>query len=82
VKLAMSDAIVNTENSSMYSMGTDRLLDIFTFRSDQDDEKLNTKGSKAKRIDTDSIDNVYSSNEYESLSVQEFVKGFAVNRKN
>lgn len=30
VKRAMSDAVVNTENSTMYSMGTDRLLDLFT----------------------------------------------------
>jgi TATA-binding protein-associated factor len=30
VKVAMSDAVVNTENTTMYSMGTDRLLDLFT----------------------------------------------------
>ena len=30
VKLAMSDAVVNTDNTTMYSMGTDRLLDLFT----------------------------------------------------
>ncbi len=30
VKVAMSEAVVNTENSTMYSMGTDRLLDLFT----------------------------------------------------
>ena len=35
-KMAMSKAIVNSENTTMYSMGTDRLLDIFTFRSDAD----------------------------------------------
>ncbi|ACI64555.1 predicted protein, partial [Thalassiosira pseudonana CCMP1335] len=28
-KQTTSDAVVNTENSTMYSMGTDRLLDIF-----------------------------------------------------
>ncbi|EEC50024.1 predicted protein, partial [Phaeodactylum tricornutum CCAP 1055/1] len=35
-KLAMSEAIVNADNSTMFSMGTDRLLDIFTMRSDQE----------------------------------------------
>lgn len=28
-KLAMSNAIINTDNSTMFSMGTDRLLDLF-----------------------------------------------------
>jgi len=30
VKIAMSNAIVNTDNSTLFSMGTDRLLDLFT----------------------------------------------------
>ncbi len=30
IKIAMSGALVNTENSAMFSMGTDRLLDLFT----------------------------------------------------
>ena len=34
-KLRMSDAIVTSDNSSLFSMGTDRLLDIFTVRSSQ-----------------------------------------------
>lgn len=28
-KLIISDAIVNTDNSTMFSMGTDKLLDLF-----------------------------------------------------
>ena len=28
-KLVISDAIINTDNSTMFSMGTDRLLDLF-----------------------------------------------------
>ena len=31
-KLAMSNAIVNTDNSTMFSMGTDRLLDLFDMK--------------------------------------------------
>lgn len=34
-KMAVSEAIVNGENSTMFSMGTDRLLDIFAFRGSQ-----------------------------------------------
>ena len=41
-KLAMSKAIVNTDNSTMFSMGTDRLLDIFSCRSDQQNEGSNS----------------------------------------
>lgn len=80
VKLAMSDAIVNSDNSSMYSMGTDRLLDIFTYQSGEDGRtgKNNVEGLKKRKkgIDIDAIDEFYNSNEYDSLSVQEFVKDF------
>ncbi len=74
-KKATSDAVVNTENSSMFSMGTDRLLDIFTFSGSNsigsatsaqaDDEK----GDDALKYLDD------HSNEYESLSVQGFMSG-------
>lgn len=33
-KKATSEAVVNADNSTMFSMGTDRLLDIFTVRGD------------------------------------------------
>ena len=33
-KIKVADAVVNTDNSTMYSMGTDRLLDIFSDRED------------------------------------------------
>ena len=32
-KMATSDAVVNSDNSTIYSNGTDKLLDIFTCRS-------------------------------------------------
>jgi superfamily II DNA or RNA helicase len=83
VKLAMSAAIVNTENSSMYSMGTDRLLDIFTFRSEQDDDgrDAKTEGSKHGGIGVDAVDDAYyDADEYNSLTVQEFVKEFSIKR--
>jgi hypothetical protein len=65
-KLAMSEAIVNADNSTMFSMGTDRLLDIFTMRSDQEPSNISV-------YDLDSL--VEDSNEtYESLGVHEFIK--------
>jgi hypothetical protein len=45
-KVAMSNTIVN-DNSKMFSMGTDRLLDIFTFRSEQ--ESQTTEDSQQSR---------------------------------
>lgn len=39
-KIEISNAIVNTDNSTMHSMGTDRLLDILTFRGPQTNESL------------------------------------------
>lgn len=83
VKLAMSAAIVNTENSSMYSMGTDRLLDIFTFRSEQDDNGRDAKTEESKHggIGVEAVDDAYyDANEYNSLTVKEFVKEFSNKR--
>lgn len=66
-KIAMSKAVVNTENSTLYSMGTDRLLDIFTpTTSNKDGGDLQ---------DLDAIMARYA-HDYESLSVDEFIRGF------
>lgn len=35
IKKEMSEAIVNSDNSTMYSMGTDRLLDLFDIESNE-----------------------------------------------
>ena len=72
-KKAISDAVVNSENSTMYSMGTEKLLDIFTFR-----------GSTSKSDGADD-DNLLSyldeeSNEYASLSVDAFLGGLSTDR--
>lgn len=71
-KLAMSAAIVNTENSSMYSMGTDRLLDIFQYRSEV------SKGANGQSSDLenalDALVERYEY-EYESLSLHDFISG-------
>jgi hypothetical protein len=52
-KVAMSDAIVNTDNSTLYSMGTDRLLDIFSARSNQDADV--SAQNETNRFDLDSL---------------------------
>jgi hypothetical protein len=71
-KLAMSDAIVNTDNSTMFSMGTDRLLDIFRFRS----EVSIGEGSSQDMGNTlDALVERYE-DEYQSLSVGDFTTGF------
>jgi hypothetical protein len=72
-KVIMSNAIVNTENSSLYSMGTDRLLDIFTFRTEQNETQSGTMTSSLQLLqDLDDQDE-----EYHSLSVEEFVRAIS-----
>lgn len=70
-KIAMSDTIVNTDNSTMYSMGTDKLLDIFTFRSDQ--ENPNDETEQPSRYNLDALVERYGE-DYASLTVEEFVR--------
>jgi TATA-binding protein-associated factor len=71
-KVATSNAIVNTDNSRVYSMGTDRLLDIFTFRNDQDGRQ-----EEDANIDYD-LDGLVErcAEDYTSLSVDEFMRSF------
>lgn len=75
-KKATSDAVVNTDNSTMYSMGTDRLLDIFTCRG------VNGKSASSRQGDAGD-DNVLSyldngsMDEYSSLSVDGFIRGLS-----
>ena len=72
--MAMSKAIVNSENSTMYSMGTDRLLDIFTFRSDSEDKSK--KSSKTSAVNLDALEDEYNGDDYASLSLKSFIDGF------
>lgn len=71
-KLAMSKAIVNTENSSMYSMGTDRLLDIFQYRSDVTTDASHQSSDLENALDA--LVERYES-EYQSLSLRDFIAG-------
>lgn len=72
--MAMSKAIVTSENSSMFSMGTDRLLDIFTFQSNDNKAK---KGRAARTsTNLDALDDFYGGEEYASLSVSSFIDSF------
>mmetsp|Transcript_27537 Transcript_27537/g.66951 ORF Transcript_27537/g.66951 Transcript_27537/m.66951 type:complete len:284 (-) Transcript_27537:34-885(-) len=71
VKLAMSEAIVNTDNSTLFSMGTDRLLDIFRFRSETGSKENSEDLSKT----LDALVDRYEE-EYQDLSERYFVTGF------
>ena len=69
-KTAINQAVVNSENSSLYSLGTDRLLDIFKIEKKND---CNTpKGSYT--YDLDSLLERYGADYASSLSVSEFVR--------
>jgi len=74
-KMAMSKAIVNSENSTMYSMGTDRLLDIFTFRSNGGVQK-GKKVSSTGTANFGPLEMEYDDEDYASLSLKVFIDGF------
>ena len=70
-KKATSEAVVNAENSTLFSMGTDRLLDIFTCRGDSN------AGSKGDAAGDDVLSYLDGGkpDEYSSLSVDSFMRG-------
>lgn len=73
IKLEMSKAIVNSDNSTMYSMGTDRLLDLFTF--EERDGDVNTSKSIEGKTKSNLLHDVSSQEgEYASLSTQGFLQ--------
>lgn len=68
-KVEMSNAIVNTDNSTMYSMGTDRLLDIVTTSS------RNGKEDEIDDLDLDAlVDSVEE--DYACFSAEAFLRSF------
>lgn len=75
-KKATSEAVVNADNSTMFSMGTDRLLDIFTCRGDS------SMAASAGQQGEVGGDNVLSyldtgKDEYSGLSVDGFMRSLA-----
>lgn len=71
-KVLVSDAIVNTDNSTMYSMGTDRLLDVFTMRDSKPEGEGATIGLN---YDLDGLIE-RCADDYKSLSVSQFTVSF------
>ena len=65
-KKAMNDAVVNAENSSLYSLGTDRLLDIFKVDNQTD--------TKSHEFDLESLLEQYGVDYTSSLSVSGFLR--------
>jgi TATA-binding protein-associated factor len=65
-KMATSDAVVNSDNSTIYSNGTDKLLDIFTCRSGD-------RGSMTDDNVLSYLDDNVCIKEYSSLTVDGFL---------
>jgi TATA-binding protein-associated factor len=63
-----ANAVVNTDNSTMYSMGTDRLLDIFTFQGSNESPDGSYGDNVLSYLDA-------NSKEYASLSADSFLRG-------
>ena len=82
-KKATSEAVVNSDNSTMYSMGTDRLLDIFTCRGDSSMAAATSSSSTSNQGEAGGdnllsyLDSGKASEEYSSLSVDGFMRGLA-----
>lgn len=78
IKIEMSKAIVNSDNSTMYSMGTDRLLDLFTFEDRQNSTGSVSVGRDAAGASVTGahlLDAVSSQeDEYLSLSTESFLR--------
>ena len=68
-KIAVSGAIVNSENSTMYQMGTERLLDIFSFKGGNESNETGGQGD----YDLDALMERFAE-DYSSLSVHDFAK--------
>mmetsp|Transcript_21170 Transcript_21170/g.43329 ORF Transcript_21170/g.43329 Transcript_21170/m.43329 type:complete len:89 (-) Transcript_21170:183-449(-) len=73
IKMEMSKAIVNSDNSTMYSMGTDRLLDLFTFE-ERDGDVINSKCIEGKSKHNLLHDVSSQEGEYATLSAQGFLQ--------
>ena len=77
-KTATSEAVVNAENSTMYSMGTDRLLDIFTCRGGGGGGGGNrmTSSHEGEVVGDDNVlSYLDDAEEYSGLSVAGFMRG-------
>jgi len=77
-KKATSEAVVNADNSTMFSMGTDRLLDIFTCRGDSSMATSSSNSTQQVRQGNDNVLSYLDSgkpDEYSSLSVDGFLRG-------
>lgn len=69
-KIKMSESIVNTENSTMFQMGTERLLDIFTVKGE-----MESSSEELGDYDLDALMESYAE-DYSSLTVKDFSKKF------
>jgi len=76
-KKATSEAVVNSDNSTMFSMGTDRLLDIFTCRGDSSAAESSTQGDAGGDNLLSYLDDGKAASEYSGLSVDGFMRGLA-----
>ena len=74
-KIQMSDSIVTSDNSSMFAMGTERLLDLFVFSSkdDDDDEGVNSKSGACFSGTHFDSDELWDEGEYEDLTLGGFM---------
>jgi TATA-binding protein-associated factor len=80
-KIAMSDSIVTSDNSSMFAMGTERLLDLFVFDGGGGDDSECDAGGGADGV-VDVLNDLWDDKEevdaeYSGLNVDAFIDNMA-----
>lgn len=68
-KLSIANTVISHENSSLQTMGTDQLIELFTFRSAGEGNKSNeSASSSAKGVKSilESLPDLWDENAYES----------------
>lgn len=72
-KVEVAQAVVNTDNSTMFSMGTDRLLDVFTFHGP---DEVGREDSTTLNFDLEGLVE-RCAEDYRSLTVSQFTGSFS-----
>ncbi|XP_077975893.1 TATA-binding protein-associated factor 172-like isoform X2 [Styela clava] len=67
-KLNIANTVISTENSSLHSMGTNQVLDLFTIEKGAEKKKIREKDSSGKGLRTlmDDIGDLWDQNQYDT----------------
>lgn len=70
-KLLTANTIVGSENSSMETMGSEQLLDLFNYKSEEKDSKKKP-GNSVKNL-IDNLPELWSEEQYDEFDITQFI---------